>query len=262
MTVLDITNQSPLVVDNLILKNDYISPGFRYLNPDGCFPHMTIGKYEKNPWTYLRTECTHNWYVDARHPTVGFLSRDEAALIYNLALARNSERVLEIGVWKGWSACHIALSGALVDAIDPLLADPVHRAQVESSLWLAGVRDRVRLHPGKSPETVRQLAGTGVRWGLIFIDGDHEGSAPVVDALVCEEYANKDTWILFHDLASPHVAAGLAVLQNHGWHTQVYETHQIMGIAWKAGASPCVHIPDKNLGVRLPKHVRELNRNS
>jgi hypothetical protein len=248
-------NTNPLIVPDVMLENDYISPGFKYLNPDACFPHMTIGKYDKKPWVYLRTQCSHNWYVDCRHPTVGFLSRDEASLIYNLALARNTERVLEIGVWKGWSACHIALSGAIVDAIDPLLADPRHREQVESSLWLAGVRDRVNLHAGRSPDTVRQLAASGLRWGLIFIDGDHEGSAPLVDALICEEYANEDTWILFHDLASPDVAAALFSLKSHGWHIRIYETHQIMGIAWKAGNAPLTHIPDAHLGTSLPDHL-------
>jgi predicted O-methyltransferase YrrM len=217
---------------------------------------MIIGKYEKKPWMYLRTECKHNWYVDARHPTVGFVSRDEAALLYNLSLARNAERVLEIGVWKGWSACHIALSGAKVDAIDPLLADPVHRRHVESSLWLAGVRDRVHLHPGRSPQTVRQLAEDGLRWGLIFIDGDHDGRAPLVDALVAEEYSNESTWIVFHDLASPDVASALFALKNRGWQIRVYETHQVMGIAWKSGAAPLMHVADEKLGVALPRHLR------
>ena len=81
MSSRDIAGIRPLIVADVILAHDYISPGLTYLNPDACFPHMVVGTYQKEPWAYLRTECTHNWYVDARYPTVGFLSRDEASQI-------------------------------------------------------------------------------------------------------------------------------------------------------------------------------------
>jgi hypothetical protein len=63
------------------------------------------------PWRYLRREIPHKRYVDRRAPTVGFLNRDEATILYTAAVGSRGQPALEMGCWLGWSACHLPLGG-------------------------------------------------------------------------------------------------------------------------------------------------------
>src|SRR5262249_11963637 len=151
----------------------------------------------------------------------------------------------EIGCWLGWSTAHLTLAQVQLDVIDPMLANPAVRDSLTSSLAAIGVLDRVNLVCGRSPQKVDELASIlQRRWSLVFIDGDHEGTAPVQDAAVCSRYAEADAMILFHDLAAPAVLEGLNYLRSNGWQTMVYETMQIMGVAWRGTVQPIAHQPD------------------
>ena len=128
---------------------------------------------------------------------------------------------------------------------------------MSASLERAEVRDRVNLVPGYSPQQVENLAQQHQRrWALIFIDGNHEGSAPLEDAQCCEQFADDDAMILFHDLASPAVAQGLTYLHQRGWQTKIYHTMQIMGVAWRGQVEPVVHQPDPRIAWQLPQHLQ------
>ena len=154
---------------------DYVSEGLAIVIPDACFPNMVVGDKDGHPWPYLRKNIKHNWYCDRRAPMVGFLSRDEAVLLHNLALQFRGKPGLEIGSWMGWSTCHLALAGLMLDVVDPVFAKPEHLGDVRDSLAAAGVLANVRLYGTASPEGVRDLAKlTGLKWNFIFIDGDHE----------------------------------------------------------------------------------------
>lgn len=236
---------------------DYVSPGLSLVNADAHFPNLTLGDRTPIAWPYLRKEVPHNWYVDRRSPTVGFLSRDEAHLLYNLALAFQGKPALEIGCWMGWSACHLALAGVQLDVVDPLLNDPGVHQTVSDSLTSAGVRDRVNLVPGYSPQAVQALAAQRQQpWSLIFIDGNHERPGPLEDAMACAQLAAPDAAIVFHDLASPDVAEGLEYLRQQGWNTMVYQTMQIMGVAWRGQVQPVRHLPDPSVRWELPAHLQ------
>jgi len=231
---------------------DYVSPGLRVVRPDAAFPHMRAGDVLHHPWKYVRRDVPHLWYADERFPLMGFLNRDEATLLHNIALQFAGKRALEIGSWLGWSTCHLALAGVDVDVIDPVLDDPSFRAIVEESLARCGVSDRVHLAGGRSPESIAALGG---RWSLFFIDGDHEASGPVRDALACLPYATDDCAFVFHDLASPHVAAGVRLLAERGFHVVVYQTAQIMALAWRGDVTPVAHVPDPDVAWQLPPHL-------
>lgn len=251
--------QETLTVIHQTLKtpHDYISPGLQPIHPDAAFPNMIIGDPKTCNWPYLRREIPHHWYVDGRQPIIGFLSRDEAHILYNLALPFAGKRALEIGCWMGWSACHLALAGVKLDVIDPILAEPVAMESVAQSLAAAGVRERVNLIPGYSPQAVEELAQREQRrWSLLFIDGDHEAPGPLKDAIACEPFAEPDALIIFHDLASPAVAEGLHYLRDRGWQTLVYQTMQIMGIAWRGNVQPVAHQPDPAIDWLLPEHLQ------
>jgi hypothetical protein len=234
---------------------DYVSPGLKVVVPDAHFPHLTRGDPARSDWPHLRRWVPHRWYVDARAPAVGFVSRDEAAILYNTALRFRGRRALEVGCWMGWSACHLALGGVSLDVLDPSLARPVVRDSVESSLASAGVRGLVNLVAEPSPEGVAPLAG-GRRWSLFFVDGNHEAPGPVRDAEACAAHADEDALVLFHDLAAPAVGAALDRLRELGWRTLVYQTMQVMGAAWRGRAAPVAHAPDPAVDWRLPDHLR------
>ncbi|MDX2100102.1 MAG: glycosyltransferase, partial [Leptolyngbyaceae cyanobacterium bins.59] len=242
---------------SMLPKGDYVSPGLVLVRPDDCFPNLIISDPTPHPWPYLRREIPHNWYVDRRQPTIGFLSRDEAHILYNTALQFKGKRALEIGCWMGWSACHLALAGVQLDVVDPLLDNPVIHDSVRDSLERAGVLESVRLLPGYSPARVEQLAKQEhCKWSLIFIDGNHEVPGPLEDAIACEPLAEEDAIIVFHDLAAPAVAQGLDYLRDRGWQTMVYQTMQIMGVAWRGKVQPIQHQPDPDVRWSLPAYLQ------
>ena len=64
-----------------------------------------------------------------------------------------------------------------------------------------------------------------------------------------------DAAIVFHDLVSPDVTAGLAYFRDRGWQTRIYQTMQIMGIAWRGAVTPPRHTPDPAVAWTLPEHL-------
>ena len=246
--------------NNLLTPGDYVSPGFKTIIPDSYFPNMIVADPNVSSWPYLRREIPHNWYADKRYPYIGFLSRDEAHILYNTALQFAGKKALEIGCWLGWSACHLALAGVELDVVDPLLErEDIRQSVIDSiqgALNASGVQTSVKLVPGYSPQKVEELANQFNRkWSLIFIDGEHGAPGPLNDAIACEKLAEENAIILFHDLAAPDVAQGLDYLKQRGWHTVIYQTMQIMGAAWRGNVAPIEHQPDPNVSWNLPAHL-------
>jgi hypothetical protein len=251
-----LSDNTSVKVVAMLPKGDYASPDLKLVLPDDAFPNMIAGTTASSQWPYLRREISHNWYVDRRNPTVGFLSRDEALIVYNLALGFQGLPCLEIGCWRGWSTVHIALGAGNLEVVDPVLGDPDFRQDVADNLRRAGVLDRIVLHPGSSPAEVDRLSReSGKRWSFVFIDGDHDGEAPRLDAEVVHSYSSEDAMIVLHDLASPDVAAALSWLRAHGWDTYIYQTMQIMGVAVRGTARPIAHLPDPSQHWTLPSHL-------
>ncbi|BAY23564.1 macrocin-O-methyltransferase domain-containing protein [Calothrix sp. NIES-2100] len=240
-----------------LADGDYVSPGFEVIKPDKCFPNMVVADPSACTWPYIRSTIPHNWYADKRQPFAGFVSRDEAHILYNTALKFRGKRALEIGCWYGWSACHLALAGVELDVIDPRLAEADVYESVTDSLQSAGVLDTVNLISGYSPEKVEELAEKlQCKWSLFFIDGSHDAPCPLNDAIICEQLAETDALILFHDLNSPDVAQGLDYLRQKGWKTMIYQTMQIMGVAWRGNIEPVQHQPDPKVNWYLPEHLQ------
>jgi hypothetical protein len=90
---------------------------------------------------------------------------------------------------------------------------------------------------------------------LIFIDGDHEAPAPVLDCQVCAEHAAADAMVVMHDLNAPAVGEGLTYLRDLGWNVLLYQTMQIMAVAWRGNVSPVRHIPDPQVAWSVPSHL-------
>jgi predicted O-methyltransferase YrrM len=242
-----------------LAADDYVSPGFQVVFLDQCFPNMMRGDQSATTWNYLRRGLPHAWLIDRRQPTWGFLNRDEAHILYNLALGLRGKRALEIGCLMGWSACHLAVAGLDLDIIDPLLKNPEVLASVQASLQASRAPGRINLIPSRSPEAVHEIAKANPEgWSLFFIDGDHEGDAPLEDVKACELFATSDCAMVFHDLASPDVTKAVLHLKAQGWHTRVYHTAQIMGIAWRGNIDPVAHQPDPRIDWQIPDHLMPL----
>jgi predicted O-methyltransferase YrrM len=242
-------------VRSALPPNDYVSPGLAVVMPDAAFPNMMVGDTSVPRWPWLRRWVEQNWYIDRRNPSVGFASRDEAAILHNNALLFRGKPCLEVGCWRGWSAVHIALGSGSLDIIDPVFGDPGFTESIRASCEAAGVMDRVTFHQGVSPGAIDTLSQSTGSWSFIFIDADHEGDAPRLDAEAAIRNAASTAMVMFHDLASPYVAAGLDAMRNAGWRTMVYQTMQIMGVAWRGNVEPVAHSPDPNVFWTLPRHL-------
>ncbi len=240
--------------------DDYVSANLRIIMPDDGFPEMIRGDVDKVSWPYLRKEIPHAWYTDRRVLNIGFVSRDEASILYNTALRFIGQPALEIGCFMGWSAAHLALGGVILDVVDPALKNDGVRISVKNSLRAVNVMNNVTLVVGASPATVDLHARTtNRRWSLFFIDGNHDAPGPRLDAAVCEQHAADNALMLFHDLTSPDVAEGLAYLKKRGWRTRIYHTAQIMGAAWRGTATPVDHTPDPKVAWHMPEHLHGLD---
>jgi predicted O-methyltransferase YrrM len=242
-----------------LAADDYVSPGLHVILPDQCFPNMIRGDQSASTWQWLRRGLAHGWLVDRHRPASGFLNRDEAHILYNLALGFHGKRALEIGCLMGWSACHIALAGLDLDIIDPSLEDPEVMASVKASLIASCPAGQIGVTKGSSPAAVHQMAGQRPEgWSFFMIDGDHDGDAPVKDVEACLPYATPDCAMVFHDLASPDVTNAVLHLKALGWKTRVYHTAQIMAVAWRGNVHPIAHQPDPRIEWEIPRHVMYL----
>jgi len=239
--------------------SDYVSENLAAPDLSAHFPNMVAGDKKSATWPYFRREIEHTWYVDRRDPQIGFINTDEASILYSNAKLFAGRRGLEIGAWRGWSSCHLLAAGlATLHIVEPKLADPDWNREFAAAVAAVGGAGRAIFVPGFSPAEVVRLGESGQRWSFAFIDGDHDGDAPKNDALATIRFLEPTAMILLHDLASPHVAAALHVLKAQGWRTMVYQTAQIMGVAWRGDVSPVRHKPDPSQIWRSPPHLAGL----
>jgi predicted O-methyltransferase YrrM len=226
--------------------------------PDDCFPNlMTIDRSTVKDPT-VRHEIPHNILADRRIPHIAFANRDEAHIIFNTALLFAGKPGLAIGCFLGWSTCHLALGGVRLDAVDPLLDRPDIRRNVEASLAAAKVLDRVNLVAGESPEMVRRLASSGDRrWSLVLIEGKRATPGLPKNAEICLAHCATDALVLITDLVSPVAWEEFDHFRQAGWQTRIYDTAQIMGVAWRGAVRPIDHRPDPEVTWSRPGHMRD-----
>lgn len=189
----------------------------------------------------------HSARIDERFPTVGWVSWDEATLLYNYGNMFSGKKMLEIGCWVGWSTVALALSGLKLTVVDPVLENMPQGDACRDSLARARLMNSVDLVPGFSPAKVEQLSRQGESWDIFFIDGNHDGDAPLQDARMCAELAPEDSIILLHDLIQPNIAEALLWLQNNGWQCGVHYTSMFMGVAWRGNRKPIQHTADPRI---------------
>ena len=238
-------------------RRDYVSTGLVDPRLLRRFPSLEEGDVADLQWPYLRKDAPHIWRRDLRsrrNPYIGVLSLDEATLLHNNALPFRGKRGLEIGCHYAWSTAHLLAAGLDLDVIDPALGHPDQMADVRASLAPIG---EARLWAGFSPSVVPAVRAVRAEpWSFAFIDGYHEGDAPRDDARAVIALMADDALVMFHDLISPHVAAGLALFADAGWSVGLYNTMQIMGVAWRGSTHPAPHVADKDMPAIEAAHLR------
>lgn len=242
-----------------IERYDYVSPGLVDPGLLKTFTHLKTVEPPDNIWPYLRVGVPHIWRNDTRSKkkNIGVLSVDEGGLLYNAALPFKGKRGLEIGCHLGFSTAHLVSAGLNLDVIDPALGTPDHHDAVVYTLQHSAPDGNYHLHPGFSPEIVETVfqAGDGEPWHFAFIDGLHDGDAPLNDAKAVEPLMAGTAAVMFHDLACPDVHAGFRHFADAGWNTRIYETMQIMAIAWRGDYTPPEHIADPRASAADIEHL-------
>lgn len=241
------------------MSKDYVAENLAAPSLDHLFPNMIEVDKSVSTWPWLRRNIDHPFRVDRRNPTVGFIDRDEASVLYSNARLFRGREGIEIGAWRGWSTAHLIAAGlGSLHVVEPLLREGAWRAEFEQVVERAGGKDTTVLVPESSPDAVTRLGEMGERWSFAFIDGDHDGDAPARDALALAPYLEATAMVLFHDLVSPHVAKGLRALEGRGFNVMAYQTAQMLGVAWRGEVAPVAHKPDPDQNWDVPDHLRRI----
>ena len=91
-------------------------------------------------------------------------------------------------------------------------------------------------------------------YALAFVDGFHEQGAPLADVRALLPKLEETAAVLFHDLLVPDVQAALNFLKLEGFRTRIWNTMQVMAIAWRGDYEPPAHGADE----RMPSVSPEL----
>lgn len=232
---------------------DYISQGFLVVRPDAAFPGLRVGTAPVPLWS--RWWIAHNRYADLNAPSQVFLTRDEASILHNAALQFQGRRCLQVGGGQDWSGVHIALGSYSLDLVDTAFQDSTVAQRVQEQFQAAGIGDAAAFHQQLlGRETASSRNGP---WGLIFLHASHEDEASRNQVSRLAEIAADDCMVFVSNLVSPRNAAAFRQFRGAGWHSKLFQTAEIMGVAWRGNVEPPAHVPDPDVAWTLPRHLSD-----
>ncbi len=99
------------------------------------------------------------------------LPREEARLLYLLAVVGRYRRLLEVGTSIGYSTLHLAQAASLNDgSLHTIDASVERQAEALLNLQKAQLAERVTFHPGDALSVLNRLQAQGQAFDLMFID--------------------------------------------------------------------------------------------
>ena len=243
-----------------IPRYDYIPRGWADPELLPLFSNVVIKNPWEVKWPYLRARVPHIYRGDARDKMpyfTGYCSYEEALFLYQMASGLAGRRGLEIGSHFGWTGAHLLAGGLEMDFVDPAFAESQRVKDVKEVFDRVSEGRRAELWGRRSPEAIPEVraAGGGEPFAFVFIDGDHSGDAPRLDAEAVLPNCADDAVVMFHDMTSPFVAKGLEVFSDAGWDCQLLNTMQIMGIARRGNIVLPHHECDQNVPAPSMPHL-------
>lgn len=108
----------------------------------------------------------------------------EGVFLRMLVAATSARRVLEIGMFTGYSALAMAEALSADGRLVACEVDERAAALARDAFVAAGRGGQVDIRIGDARRTLRDLAGAGERFDLVFIDADKAGYADYLGALL------------------------------------------------------------------------------
>lgn len=242
-----------------IERYDRVPKGYGDPKLLALFPDASVIDPRRMSWKYMRPEVPHIFRVDRRgSPGIGNASYEEACCLYTLASQFRGKRGLEVGTHLGWTGAHLLAAGLRMDFVDPAIANAERAKMLVTSFDAVPNRVSYKMYAQPSPQSIEPIfrEGNSELWSFAFIDGNHDGDAPMFDAKAVLPFMADDSCVMFHDLTSPHVAAGLQVFQEAGWNIEVFQTMQILGVASRGQVVIPPFQKDNNVPKVLPSHLK------
>lgn len=186
-------------------------------------------------------------------PHCGYMSHDEAAILYNIARLNQGEW-LEIGSHTGWSGAHIATAGNCVDMLDPSYQDPKFLERTAENLTAVGVSRLCQLIPLPSTNYWLSSAHNSRHYKGAVIDGNHDAPYPEQDAAAVLPWLQEDAVVFFHDFCGRPIRDGVRLLIRHGFKFRVYNTPQMIGVCYRGNITLPPHVADTTVDWRKRRH--------
>lgn len=185
-----------------------------------------------------------------REPECGFLTHDEAAILYNAALAFPGWWVI-VGGAAGWSSAHVLAAGGWVDVIDPIYLEPRFAKRANENLGDAASGrhfPEVDFYGGGSAWYFEEMSENCMG---VLIDGDHSAPAPLNDAKNAAAHLQERAVIVLHDVLGGPVQEAVIWLLDNGFRARIYWTPHVMAVCWRGDFTPPYHVADPQIEPKL-----------
>mgnify|MGYP000949915243 CR=1 FL=1 len=172
-------------------------------------------------------------------PECGFMTHDEAAILYECARRVGGEW-LDIGGRTGWTTAHIAAGADSVYVVDSALRFDMMLSRFEHNMWeqwnkIAGIHH---------VDSNRYFAECWKNFEGVCIDGNHDAPYPLNDARNALDHLVETGVIVLHDFWGRPIREGVEYLIGQGLKCRTYDTPNGMAVCWRGDFTPPDHVPD------------------
>jgi predicted O-methyltransferase YrrM len=218
------------------------------------FPHLqervmghSLGQPVLSDWADMPDDHELKLYKNC-----GFLNRDEAAILYQCAMAlgkdkRLSNVWLDIGAHTGWTALHMAAAGAYVTALEPMVAHSEFVSRTLGNIQRASMTASVNVLPVTSRMYFEGIWNSS-QFDGVMIDGDHCWMNPLYDAVWSFKHLEPRGVILLHDFIGGPVREATKYLMCEGMKCRIYcASSQLLAVCWRGDFTPPEYTPDPKI---------------